>query len=415
MKAKFIQTYEWAKLNVGIDGFSKNHLGALLKLNELHGFNYLDATSKGVSFRNYVGIIQVDDLTIEILPKADSGGQNTDWRDLLLHMLIQAKKIRVYEKGEAHVGKRSMHLLDIYMHMFLDELSYLLKRGLIKSYRTQTTNSLALKGKLELATHLSKNIVHKERFYTTHQVYDHNILIHQIILFALNIVRHFSATSEIAAKANRISLLLPQIEERQITLEDFKSLHINRKTRSYNKITELSKVIIGNYSPSISKGRNKMLALLFNMDHLWEQYLFQSLRKKQHELGYEIYRETKRLFTSESYNLNPDILLRKGEKTYVLDAKWKQPKRSKGSQQDLRQIYTYCRYWKARHGFLIYPGRQSQENKRMTYDDGQYEYNCTLVFLPIAAIRNITLDHILEGPLKEGKVTLPILPYHFES
>ena len=33
-------------------------------------------------------------------------------------------------------------------------------------------NSEALKGKLEFAGHIQKNVIHKERFYTTHQVYD---------------------------------------------------------------------------------------------------------------------------------------------------------------------------------------------------------------------------------------------------
>ena len=391
-KAKLIQTYEWAKLNVGTNGFTKNHVNALLKLNELHGFNYLDATSKGVSFRNYVGIIQVDSLTIEILPKTDSGRTETDWRDMLIHMLKVAKKVPVYDKGEAFVGRRDLHLLEIYLVMFLDELSYLLKRGLIKAYRKETSNTLALKGKLELATHLTKNIVHKERFYTTHQVYDHNVLLHQIILFALNIVKQISKNSDLRSKANRLALLFPEIQEVAINQDHFNKLKLNRKTTYYSKIIEISKVIIGNYSPNISSGRNKMLALLFNMDYLWEEYIFQSLRKQQDQYGYRVSRESMPLFTTEAYSLKPDIILRKGDEIYVLDAKWKRPKEFKANQQDLRQIYTYCRFWKAKQGVLIYPESTKRAPKDLCYADSESVITCRLAFLPLERIR---IDEIL--------------------
>ena len=387
--AKPIQVYEWSKLNIGTNGLTRSHVDALLKLNELHKFNYLDATSNGVSFRNYVGIIQVDNLTIEILPKADSLSQDTDWRDLLKHMLKAAKKIHIYDKGEANVKKRNFHLLEVYIDMFLTELSYLIKRGLLKSYRTQTSNTLALKGKLELSAHLSNNIVHKERFYTTHQVYDHNVLVNQIILFALNVVRQFATSNYLSSKANRLSLLVPQIDNKQITLEHFDKLHLNRKTKVYSQILEIAKVIIGNYSPSVSKGRNKMIALLFNMDHLWEEYLFQSLKKNQHKLGYQVYRDTKPLFTSGSYFLKPDIVLQKGSDTYIIDAKWKQAKSFKASQQDLRQIYAYCRFWRSAHGFLVYPGATVMSKRDMKYSDGEGRHSCSLVFLPFDRIMDV--------------------------
>jgi len=380
VKSNPIQTYEWTKLNVGVDGFTKSHLNALLKLNELHGFNYLEVTSNGVRFRNYVGIIQVDQLTIEILPKVDSEGENAEWRDILLDMLRVCKKVQAHNKGEAQVGKKRFHLLEIYIDMFLNEMAILIQRGLVKSYSRKTSNSLALKGKLELSGHLSKNLVHRERFYTTHQVYDHEMLIHHILKFALHIVQEFSGSSYLAAKANRLSLLFPNIADQNISIHSFDNIHLSRKTRSYKKALDIAKVLIGNYSPQISKGRNKMLALLFNMDHLWEEYIFQSLKKSQHELDYEVSREAKPLFLNESYYLKPDIVLRKDDKTYILDAKWKQPIDHKASQQDLRQIYTYCRFWKAKKGYLIYPGSHSNSDE-MAYADGDRRSSCGMVYI----------------------------------
>jgi len=395
VKTNVIQTYEWTKLNVGVNGFTKHHLTALLKLNELYGFNYLEATANGIRFRNYVGIIQVDQLTIEILPKVDSSESNSEWRDILLDMLRVCKKVQAYNKGEATVGKNKFHLLEIYMDMFLMELASLIQSGLVKSYRKKTSNSLALKGRLELTGHLSKNIVHKERFYTSHQVYDHEMLIHQILRFALQIVQEFSGSSYLAGKANRLSLLFPSIATKVITIDSFDKIHLSRKTKPYTKVLDIARVLIGNYSPQISKGRNKMLALLFNMDQLWEEFIFQSLKKSQSELGYEVYQEFRHLFLNESYYLKPDIIIKKDGHIYILDAKWKQPKDRKASQQDLRQIYTYCRFWNARQGFLLYPRSQLPSNE-MIYAEGNNEISCRMLFIDKDVISvNSLANHLL--------------------
>ena len=56
--------------------------------------------------------------------------------------------------------------------MYIQEINKLLHIGLVKKYRKETNNVKALKGKLEFAGNIRKNLVHKERFYTTHQVYN---------------------------------------------------------------------------------------------------------------------------------------------------------------------------------------------------------------------------------------------------
>ena len=66
-----IQVFEHDRLTIGTKHFEKRHLDALLKLNELHNFEYFDSVPNGIKFKQFVGIIQVDNIAIEILPKAD--------------------------------------------------------------------------------------------------------------------------------------------------------------------------------------------------------------------------------------------------------------------------------------------------------------------------------------------------------
>ncbi len=368
-----IQVFEHDKLNLG-GRFKKHHLKALLKLNELHSFNYLEATSKGVKFKSYVGIVQVDNLTIEILPKIDNREDGKDkWRKILLKMLSIARKVKVYNSDHADVLIHNRNLLDVYLQLYLEELDQLIRKGLCKKYRVVESNVFALKGKLEIAGHISRNVVHKERFYTSHQVYDKDHIIHRILRRALEIVVVLTKQNYLASMAGRIDLAFPDLKTSTITIQSFEKISLDRKTRPYRKALDLARIIIENFSPGIQKGNENMIALLFNMDKLWEEYVYQSLKNKSTELNFKVKRECKFLFETGGYNLQPDIIIEKNNEQFIIDAKWKIPTHTKVSIQDLRQIYAYNRFWKSEKGMLLYPGKKN-DKQFFTFNDQDIVY-----------------------------------------
>ena len=69
---KFIQVFEHQRLKYDKSGdFQKLHFDAMVKFNELHQNKYFTIGHNGIVFKNYVGVVQIGGLTIEILPKAD--------------------------------------------------------------------------------------------------------------------------------------------------------------------------------------------------------------------------------------------------------------------------------------------------------------------------------------------------------
>jgi 5-methylcytosine-specific restriction enzyme subunit McrC len=113
-----------------------------------------------------------------------------------------------------------------------------------------------------------------------------------------------------------------------------------------------------------------MVSLLFDMNELWETYILKQLQKVC--LGTKIKisgQESKSFWGSNS--LRPDVVLRNGKKTFIIDTKWKRPQKSSASVSDLRQMYTYCRFWNAEKALLLYPGNYS-ENKFKSYQTDDY-------------------------------------------
>ena len=356
---KVIQVFEHELLQVG-EQFQQKHLKAFSKLNALHDDMYFDLRYNGIKFKNFVGVIQIDGLTVEILPKIDAAETNEDlWQSVLIEMLRTTRKLQVQKVGNANVSRQNIHLLDIYFEWFLNELELLIHNGLIKQYYKQSKNVKALKGKLEFAGHLRKNLIHKERFYTTHQIYDRDHLIHRILSKALYIIEDFTKGTYLYSRCKSVRLDFPEVKEIKVDKTTFSRVKKGRKTAPYATALEIARLIILNYAPNISAGDEKMLALFFDMNNLWEEYVLVKLKQEAATLeNVEVYGQQSREFW-QGITIRPDIVVKKDEEYFVIDTKWKNIQNFNPSTQDLRQMYVYNDYWKSVRAMLLYPAEAS--------------------------------------------------------
>ncbi len=366
-----IQVFEYQKLRVGEHGFKKKHFEAMVKFNEQNDNKYFKPIYNGIQFGSYVGVIQISGLTIEILPKADkdiSGSKaNKDlWQGVLLNMLKVCKKIPVDSISETKLKKRYNSILEVYFELYLQEVQQLIKKGLIKQYKKKQSNQLALKGKLLFAQNVQKNLVHKERFYCEHQVYNKNHLLHQILLQGLHILERFN-TFHLQDKIKGLLFYFEQVKQIDITTNSFKNLILNRKSQPYENAINIAKMLILNYSPNINSGNENMLTLLFDMNKLWEEYIFRILYKHKPK-GYEVSFQNSDFFW-EHKKIKPDIVVSNTEENFVIDTKWKIVDSNNPSDDDLKQMFVYNLHWKSVKSMLLYP-QISQKDSAF----GNYKY-----------------------------------------
>ena len=381
--ARIIQVFEFEKLTIHEDSrgrsLKKNELKKLYEFNDTNNNNFFTGVRDGVRFKNYVGVIQLGGLTIEILPKTDNTiSEDSDfetWHEALLNMLKVCKHINVNSVSEANLKRKHNSLLDLYFEMYLEEVQHLLRVGLIKQYRRDSSNVLALKGRLDFNKNIQYNLIHQERFYTEHQVYDFENIINQIILKGLTILSDLTYNSDLKDKIARLKLSFPEIKEIPIQKYHFDKVKNNRKTVAYTRALQIAKMIILNYSPDIRSGQENMLTLLFDMNKLWEEYIYRMLiRAKRDDI--QVSFQNKQKFW-EGRTIRPDLVITKkqdGESdTYVIDTKWKvlDVKNPKPSDGDLKQMYAYNLYWNANKSMLLYPSSRKVEERFGNYWKGR--------------------------------------------
>jgi len=391
MPNRIIQVFEYEQLTLFEDSrgrrLKEQELESLLKFNDENTNKYFVPIHKGIKFNSFVGVLQVGNLTLEILPKSDRQKANgsesyAQWRDALLTMLNVCNKMNVDAINEAHLKKRPFSLLEIYFHLYLIEVEKLLHQGLFKKYKVISGNLKAWKGRMNFSKNITYNIVRKERFYTTHQTYNYDHLINQILYKGLKVVSQVCANIEIQGKSKKLLACFPEIKDVRITESSFKKIQSSRKLYSFKKALDIAQLLILNYSPEIKSGNTKLLALIFDMNKLWEEYLYRMLKKVQRE-NFEVWAQSSKKFW-ENKTVRPDIVLNIDGQTYVIDAKWKIINQNKPSDADLKQMYVYNMYWEAEKSLLLYPSSENKKEKFGSFWKGREGKNlCKLGFVSV--------------------------------
>jgi len=369
---KVLRVFEHAELRYQKNGsFQKEHWEALSRYNEKYGNRYFTVLHNGIKFSSYVGVIQAGNITIEVLPKTDRENLNTEeekkkWHNMLLDMLQACRLIRINQVNTANLQLKSNSILEIYIAMFLQEVEKLLHKGLIKKYRRHPENIPVLKGRLDFNRHITVNLVHKEKFFVQHTVYDRENILNQILHEALKIIPSLNPSSSLKSKLHNIKLNFPELPPLKITPALFNRLYFNRGNLHYKPALDIAKMLLLNYRPNITGGTHQVIAILFDMNFLWEEYIFRKLWQLQ-TADLQVSRQQSQHFWQGTMSIKPssiipDIVIRKGDQVFILDTKWKLVPDLKPAAEDLKQMFVYNLYWKCTHSILLYPGAQYQRH-----------------------------------------------------
>ncbi|NDP21839.1 MAG: restriction endonuclease [Paludibacter sp.] len=356
------------------------------------GVPYYKLINKGVQFNEHVGVIQIGNILIEVLPKADKNAhsetEDKKWRDLLIGMLRAVGSFDIKSTSSSNLKIKPNTILDLYFELYVKEVEYLLHSGLVKKYRKKEANVTALKGSLQFAKHIQYNITHQERFYVRHITYDVDHTLHFIIYKALKFLKQINTNNDLHSRIGSLLLSFPEMPDVKVNEATFDKLHFNRKNQHYQKTIEIAKVLLLQYHPDVSKGRNHVLALMFDMNLLWEQFVYVSLKKKSEVITRVTSQSSKYFWKPKNgrrTRMIPDIVIESTHGNIVLDTKWKNLNGYNPSPDDLRQMYVYHEYYNAKKVALVYPGKN--ENSRsgtfVGFDGNEGDKHCSVLLVDV--------------------------------
>ncbi|MGJ0314230.1 McrC family protein [Aliarcobacter cryaerophilus] len=326
-----------------------------LKITTKNGFG------KVLQAQNYVGVIQTKDgTTIEILPKIKNATTEKS-KEILIKMLKTLKNSPFKNLSVANLKSSKIPLFEIFISMFLEELAKLIRNGLKSDYISKEENLKFLKGKLKISEQIKYNTIHKERFFVQYEEFISNRVENRLIKTTLQYLYKKSKLNKNQQRIREFLFVFDEIETSHNIKTDFSNIKLNRQMKDYEQVLLWCKTFLFENSFSPYRGNDVAFALLFDMNLLFESFVYSYLKRssnfqdiksqdKTHHLAYEN--------DIGRFRLKPDIVINGGK--IIADTKWKilsQEKSYNGvSQADMYQLYAYgTKYENCEKMYLIYP------------------------------------------------------------
>ncbi|WP_041930960.1 McrC family protein [Pantoea ananatis] len=351
---------------------------------------------QSVRFAQFCGVIRLDDLTLEILPKIHGKEEQPEsCRAALVQMLITARIIRTHKGSQAGINTQKQSLLDIFIQYFCQDLRTQILQGKLLNYVELEQNQTVMRGRLIVPQHIRHNLIHKERLYCRFDDFTEDMLLNQIIRFTLLLLLRWTRSDTTKRQIKKLLMHFDGISDVLITLQSFKLLQSDRINQRFRAILEQCKLFINALKPDVLPGSTPLFSLLFDMNRLFEAWVAERLKPWAAQQGWHLLTQGPRKYltiredNTQQFQLRPDIALVDDYDVpqMIADTKWKllnAADRKLGvSSSDIYQIYAYAARYQVSNLQLIYPQQAGLLPLYRFKSQGMHEKNIEIRTVPI--------------------------------
>ena len=327
----------------------------------------LKITPDGVEATSYVGVIKYKKLHLQILPKLIC--KNDDKQNILqnlIFMLSYTRKLEIKTTNDAKLSAAKNPFIEILIREYANSLFDCLKRLTPKNYVSEEDNLCYLKGKIKFAENIRLNACNQAKFYCQYDEFSENNALNQLFLFVSECLYNISGDSHNRKILKFIINYYSDVE--LVRFDKFRAAKImlSRNQQLFKKPFGLAKMFVEKTSVDLTKNRFESITMLWDMNKLFEEFVFEIMKEMQEEMQCRISAQKPAKLLKEKQNDGNfckkrdtfvDIMAEKddGDKI-VLDTKYKKFRGiTDVANADIFQVSAYCLLHNAKHAVLIYP------------------------------------------------------------
>lgn len=273
----------------------------------------------------------------------------------LLFMVSYTYGFVQFKNQHQYETRTECDIAEVYVHVLLNWLEILIRKGLYKTYVPVEALASTIKGKY-LA---GKNLNSTTRFWCQYDDLTFSTRVNQILKATLlHIIRKVPVSNALRQRALTYFRLMHPVEEIALSHKVFRQVEYNRLNHHYQTLIELCELIYSGTSLIDGENGQVFSSFMANMNRIFEQFVLKYLQRElpsEHIKGSKIIRWANSLQEDDYLPaIEPDIYVR-GK--YLIDTKYfKSPLNERGKLHSahLYQILTYMQAYKL-NGMLLYP------------------------------------------------------------
>ncbi len=315
-----------------------------------------------------VGSLSFNGINIEIMPKLlRNRSDETDVNSKsvisnLMFMLSYTNKLEVSDTDIGQLSSSENSFIDAYMGIFASRLErHLIRFGTPKTYINKSENLNTIKGKIDFSGNIRQNIFDESKVYCEFNEFSDNNATSQGFKFVALALKGITSRSDTLNKLNRCLGLLDGVTPNYVAADEFTRSATGKRDQNFIALINLASMFLRQLRPEFDgQKNNKVFSILFDMNELFEEFIFHVLKRNEARLGIEVSAQRKRKLVSAERNLLEsgeweernlfdtftDIIVKlKNGSKFIIDTKYKLISSSKNhygiSNQDAYQVLAY--------------------------------------------------------------------------
>lgn len=317
----------------------------------------------------FVGIIAAPGVRLEILPKIEKV-EHIETRGALIKMIGAALSIPIYDGEITLLNTQDKDLLEVIILIFARRLAGEVRKGLTRNYRRHNDDLSRLRGKLNVTRQFTKLAAMPQVLACEFDEFSADNSLNRLLACATSILMrrtNVAGTQRLLAEIDaHFSEVLPvtvqQALDERVTLD--------RKNQRWATCERLARLLLKSLNQTVHSGKRQGVALLFDMNKLFEAYVTRVAQKTLRPIGYSVMSQRPQRalvrdeFGRKAFITKPDIYVEGHDHIVIIDTKWKPLDFSKYnygiSQADAYQMHGYSRVYNATSTVLLYPQMNDQ-------------------------------------------------------
>lgn len=309
--ANYIRTCEWSEVDATITAGTRAAIESVAESwRQTAGVNFPPLSFSGANgatlkTRQFVGIVEVEDTTIEIFPKLDSALLETDealdtekcsgsvMRNLLWLLEVGGHQ-ELIEAGQGHLDEVPTSFLDLFAYLLGRNLLLELQRGVLHQYVSEHGDLKSVRGRINLGTQLTKNWNRLDKISCRWDEFTPNNEVNRLLKCACAFLApriSFTAASQLLRECLG---MLADVEDvtPQAAISGLQRVPFQRSFERFRLAFDLAKRLLSGISHDFGIGSEKTFVFLLDMNRVFEDYVhavlscyFSTTIKRQFDVG----------------------------------------------------------------------------------------------------------------------------------
>ncbi len=267
------------------------------------------------------------------------------------------------------------------MFLFPKYLSEAMRKGIFKTYIQKQYNDGNVRGTIDVARHIRKNIPFTGKIAYHQREYSYDNSLTELVRHTIEYIRSKAIGHKLLHGIKDAVAQIVDATPGYKAADRRKIIEANRKNavrhayfHEYSVLQQLCILILQDQEQQFGIGNHKVYGILFDGAWLWEEYVNTLIEERFYHPKNKAGVGVQRLFAGGIGKIYPDFIGRDPENRIIADAKYKPINNIRN--EDYFQVLAYMLRFDAKKGYYLYPEANGIESKKLFLNQGStYEEN----------------------------------------